>query len=237
MRHTNRGFLGRELARVLTLFVVCALGGIVIDPAALAGNGNGRWVGTWATAAVSAPSQPPAQAAPGQGNRPTTFNNQTLRQIVHTSIGGSRARVVLTNAFGTRPLAIGGAQIALREKGGAIVAGSNRPLTFGGAATTTIPPGAILVSDPVSLAIPALGDVAVDMYLPGDTAATPSPLTMHTGARQTNYVSSTGSHLGSPELPGATTTTSWFFLARLDVETADRGGARFSTTLFESGVN
>jgi lysophospholipase L1-like esterase len=184
-----------------------------------------HWVGTWATAAVSAPSQPPSQPQTGLGGPFVKFNDQTLRQIVRTSIGGQRVRIVVTNAFGTRPLAIGGAQVALREKGGTIVSGSNRPLTFGGAATATIPPGAVLVSDGVNLSVPALSDVAIDLYLPGDTSATTSPLSVHTGARQTNFISSTGNHLGSKELPGATTTQSWFFLGRVDVTAPNQVGA------------
>jgi lysophospholipase L1-like esterase len=48
---------------------------------------------------------------------------------------------------------------------------------------------------------------------------------MHTGARQTNYVSSTGNHLGMKELPGATTTPSWFFLSRVDVTAPSQAGA------------
>ena len=209
------------------VFAGLALGSLVAVGPLLSAQGGTpeHWVGTWATAGVAAPSQPAAQAQPGQGARPPGFNNQTLRQIVHTSIGGERVRVVLTNTFGTRPLAIGGAHVGLREKGAAIVAGSDRTLTFGGAPTTTIPPGAVIVSDGVSLSVPPLGDVAIDIYLPGDTAAIPSPLTIHGGARQTNYVSSTGSHLGSKELPGATTTSSWFFLARVEVAAPDRTGA------------
>src|SRR6187455_555339 len=95
-----------------------------------------HWVGTWATAGVAAPVQG-AQGQPGRGGGRPAFKDQTLRQVVHTSIGGPRVRVVLTNAFGTRPLPVGGAHVSLREKGGAIVAGSDRPLTFGGAPTTT----------------------------------------------------------------------------------------------------
>ena len=60
-------------------------------------------------------------------------------------------RVVLTNAFGTQPLVIGGAQVARRGTGSSIVASSNRALTFGGLKTATIPPAAILVSDAVDL--------------------------------------------------------------------------------------
>src|SRR5678816_1047076 len=74
-----------------------------------------HWVGTWATAPLSSPSQPTDQAQTGLGAAPTVFNNQTLRQVVHTSIGGDRVRVTLTNTFGTRPLVVGGAQIALRD--------------------------------------------------------------------------------------------------------------------------
>jgi lysophospholipase L1-like esterase len=199
------------------------LAGLVVWTLVLAGTSSGQssatehWVGTWATAPVSVASQPSGQPQLGQQGPPPLINNQTLRQIVHTSLGGDRVRVVLTNAFGTRPLPIGGAHVALSEKDSAVVAGSDRPLTFGGAPTATIPPGALIFSDPVSLKVPALGDLAVDIYLPGDTAASPSPLTMHTGARQTNYMSSTGNHVGEKELSGATTTPSWFFLSRVDV--------------------
>ena len=176
-----------------------------------------HWVGTWATAPVSVPSQPGGPPQLGAAGPPPSVNNQTLRQIVHTSIGGDRVRVVLTNAFGTGRLAIGGAHIALRDKGGAIVDGSDHVLTFGGSPTMSIPPGGLIVSDPTNLRVPAMGDLAIDVYLPGDTAASPSPLTMHTGARQTNYISATGNHLGMKELPGATTTPSWFFLSRVEV--------------------
>ena len=184
-----------------------------------------HWVGTWATAPVSVPSQPGGQTQLGQQGSPPSVNNQTLRQIVHTSIGGDRVRVVLTNAFGTAPLGIGGAHVALRDKGGTIVDGSDRALTFGGAATMSIPPGGLIVSDPANLRVPPMGDLAIDMYLPGNTAASASPLTMHTGARQTNFVSSTGNHLGAKELPGATTTPSWFFVSRVEVAAPAQAGA------------
>src|SRR5204863_2795552 len=100
-----------------------------------------------------------------------------LRQIVHVSLGGGRVRVVLSNAFGTAPLPFGAVAVALRQKDSAIVPGSSRPLTFSGTGATTIAAGAIAVSDPVDLMVPALADLAIDVFLPGDTAASPSPLT------------------------------------------------------------
>jgi hypothetical protein len=47
------------------------------------------WTGTWST-------------SPQNGGR--TFNQQTLRQIVHTSIGGTAARIQLSNVFSTQLL-------------------------------------------------------------------------------------------------------------------------------------
>jgi lysophospholipase L1-like esterase len=195
-----------------------------------------RWVGTWATAEVGRPQTPPPVAAPApppQGQPAAApsppapflhFNNQTLRQIVRTSLGGSRARVVLSNAFGTAPLTIGAAHIAPRDRESTIASASSRALTFSGRPTITIPSGAMVYSDPVDLAIPALGDVAVDVYLPGNTN-TPSPVTMHNGARQTSYISQTGNHVGAAAFPVVATTQSWFVLTRLEVMAPEPVGA------------
>jgi hypothetical protein len=81
-------------------------------------------------------------------------NNQTLRLIVHTSIGGDRVRVVLSNAFGTAPLVVGAANVALRQNDSAIVSRSSRALKFSGSASTSVPSGAIIISDPVDLTLP-----------------------------------------------------------------------------------
>ncbi len=167
-----------------------------------------RWVGTWATAVVSQPG-------------PTAFANQTLRQVVHVSLGGERVRVVLSNTYGTLPLDVGSAQVARRAEDAAIESGSNRQLTFGGRTGTTIPAGALVISDPVDLRVPPLSDIVIDLYLPGDTAALESPLTTHGGANQTSYISSPGDHTGVADLPLDSTTASWFFLSRVDVMASD----------------
>jgi lysophospholipase L1-like esterase len=82
-----------------------------------------------------------------------------------------------------------------------------------------------MVSDPVDMALPALSDVAIDVYLPGDTGASASPLTSHAGALQTSYVSSGGNHAGAAEFPTLTTTASWFFVARVEVAAPAATGA------------
>jgi lysophospholipase L1-like esterase len=136
---------------------------------------------------------------------------------VHTSIGGNRVRVVLSNVFGTAPLEIGAADIALRDRESGVVATSVQPLTFGGSAKASILPGATLVSDAVQMKVPALADLAVDLYVPGDLGVGPSPVTTHNGASQTNYLSEPGDHTGVPAFKPAGQAGAWFLLARVEV--------------------
>ena len=192
-----------------------------------------HWVGTWTAALVGRPQNPPPPVAPAAAalaaaqGQPTPaappapaafvhFNNQTLRQIVRTSIGGRRVRVVLSNAFGTSGLTIGAAHVAVRDKDSAIVTASGRALTFSGRPTMTIPAGAVFFSDPVDLTISPLSDLAIDLYVPGNTNA-PSPLAFFGGALQTSYVSETGNHAGTSAFPVVATTPSWFLVSRVEV--------------------
>jgi lysophospholipase L1-like esterase len=200
----------------------------------LSAASNEHWVGTWATAVVTRPqaprptagqpAAPPTTPAPGGQPAPLSLNNQTLREIVHVSIGGSRVRVVLGNEFGTAPLIIGAASIALRDKEAKIAANSSRALVFGGRPSVTIPAGASMISDPVDENVPPMGDLAIDLYLPDEMTPVTSPLTVHAGASQTNYVSSTGNFAGSADLPVLTTTPSWYVIERVEVTApADTG--------------
>src|SRR5260370_6064529 len=100
-----------------------------------------HWVGTWAAAPA------PAEGVVG-------FNNHTLRMNPRISLGGDRLRVRISNAYGNRPLTIGAAQIALRDKGPATVADSARKLSFGGSESAVIAARAVLFSDPVALSVP-----------------------------------------------------------------------------------
>jgi lysophospholipase L1-like esterase len=144
-------------------------------------------------------------------------NNQTLREIVHTSLGGDAVRIVLANTFGSAPLSVGAASVALRESGSAIVTTTSHAVTFGGQPSATIPAGAVMVSDAVTMTLPAFADLAIDVFLPNDMST--MPVTVHSGAYQTSYVAA-GNHAGEHELAGASTTTSWYYLARVEVRTA-----------------
>jgi lysophospholipase L1-like esterase len=221
----------RSMRRAI-LVVLAAL--LLLQPAR-AQQGD-HWVGTWMVAHIGRPQNPPAPPAPPAPAPGTTtappaappafmhFNNQTLRQIVRTSIGGTRARVVLSNAFGTAPLTVGAAHIAVRDKESTIVASSDRALTFSGKQTLAIPSGAVLVSDPIDLAVPAMGDLAIDLYLPGNTDS-PSPVTTFTNALQTNYVSETGNFAGKSPFPVVARTPAWFVVSRVEVLAPQSVGA------------
>ena len=228
--------------RIRQVFLTGVVALAVALPALGRSTAEDRWVATWATALVARPLPPPAPAnpppsappaatpsgappaapaaAPPRPPPPTTVTNQTLRQIVHTSIGGDRVRVVLSNVFGTAPLEIGGGAVALREQGSAIRAGSVHPLTFGGRKAATILQGATLVSDSVDIKIAAVSDLVIDLYLPGELGIGASPVTTHNGASQTNYVSVTGNHVGEPSLPVDKESGAWFALARVEVAAA-----------------
>lgn len=162
---------------------------------------SANWVGTWAAAPVTAPNSKNEYA-----------QDTTLREIVHVSIGGPTVRVTLTNEFGTDELKIGGASIALSD-GHSGLKGSARTLTFNGHPDVGIPAGAAVISDPVTLAVPALSDVAVTIFVPGQTV---SAITQHGFADQTNYLEA-GNHLSDPDISDAKKIYSWPFLKAVDV--------------------
>jgi lysophospholipase L1-like esterase len=215
---------GGSRQKLLGLLAVAGL-----SCAALAQNGSSQehWVPTWATAPQqpftfgpppppqNASGQAPAAPAPPAPQPMKGFQNQTLRMVVHTSIGGRRVRVQLSNAHGASPLAIGAAHIAIRDKDSAIVPASDRALSFGGRPSCTIPAGALIASDPVDLDVPKLGDLAISVYLPGDTG-TP---TLHMLGLHTTYISKAGAgdFTGQTILSDATTSQSWYWLSRVEV--------------------
>jgi acyl-CoA thioesterase-1 len=168
-----------------------------------------HWVGTWTAA-----------PAPAEG---AAFSNHTLRMIPRVSLGGSRVRVRISNAYGVRPLAIGAAFVGLRSAGPAVAAGSNRRLTFGGDPTATIAAGAVIVSDPVDLAVPPLSDLAVSVYLPEDLPASFGITGRY--ARQTNYISPPGNFSASEAMPVGKLTDDWYFVCGVDVVAPSTVGA------------
>jgi len=169
---------------------------------------NEHWVGSWA--AAPATSWPAMEGFPESS---IVLNDQTLRQIVRLTLGGEQIRVRLSNTFGDAPVTIGDAQIALRESESTTVAGSTFPVTFAGNTSVSIPPGALVLSDPIPMAVAPLQELAISLYFPEEQTAG----TAHPFALQTNYISEPGDHATASEFPVASTTESSAYLTGVDV--------------------
>ncbi len=176
---------------------------------------NEHWVGTW-SASMHGPIVFGGRSVPNDG-----FENRTVRMIVHTSIGGHRARIRLSNEFGTAPLVIGAAHVAVRSSGAVIVPSTDHALTFSGRGSITIPPRAEILSDAVDLDVPQTGDLAISVYVPGKTG----PPTRHSTGLHTTYVSGPGDLTSKTDLANTSTSESWYWVEGVDVTAPKETGA------------
>ncbi len=206
----------RRLSVMAVATLALTVAGLASNPAAVAGQGNQHWVGTWATS--------PLLGTPGPfGPSIAEVSNATLRQVVHVSLGGEVLRVRFSNEFGEEPLVIGAARIALSGGDGSIVPGTSRQLTFGGQPSITVPPGAPALSDPVQLHVPPLGDLAISLYLPEQTPT----MTFHSVGLHTTYLSLEGDHTDDEDLSldAVATSLNYYFLTGVDVLAAKKAAA------------
>jgi lysophospholipase L1-like esterase len=151
-------------------------------------------------------------------------HDQTFRLMVRPSLWGREARLRLSNAFGTQPVTFDGVHAGLQQSGSVVVPGSNRPVTFGGKPSVTVPPGQWVWSDPVALTF-VHGDpdpdlfgrrLAVSLHVMGDSG----PMTWHAKALATSYLTAPGAgSKGASEgvLDFPFSTASWYFLDAVDM--------------------
>jgi lysophospholipase L1-like esterase len=175
------------------------------DKARDPGRDQGLRVGAW---------------SPSMTTAGPSFDNQTIRMVVHSSIAGSAARITLSNRFSDTPLVVASVEVAEQASGGAAVPGTSRPATFGHAGSVTIPAGGELVSDAVPISVDAGDNLLVSLYLPTQTGSS----TWHSDAFDTTYIAS-GDHADDEDAAGfATTTSSWYYLAGLDLVSSTARG-------------
>jgi lysophospholipase L1-like esterase len=187
-----------------------AIGMLAVAIAAPTGpraSGAEPWITTWA--ATPAPRW--AEELPAPFNVPEVLGDQTVRQTARISVGGDQLRVVISNEFGTRPVTIGSASVAVSAGGSAIDPTTLKVLTFGGKSSAVIPPGAPLVSDPVDLPVKPLTSVAVSFYLPKRTGIT----SVHWDGVQTGYVSGAGDQTMTTDFKADSTNKSRLLLSRI----------------------
>ena len=177
-------------------------------------NASGHWVSAWSTA-VHAPLP-----FPGMPPQPV-FENQTVRMVVRPTIGGTRIRVRLSNAYGASPLEIGAAHIALVDHGSTIAPASDHALKFGRQAAVDIPAGAPMLTDAVDLPCSPLAELAISVFLPRKTESTSA----HLWGQHDSYISGPGDFTAKADIPNATVKNSWYFLADVEVWAPDQAGA------------
>ncbi|MGH9591784.1 MAG: GDSL-type esterase/lipase family protein, partial [Bryobacteraceae bacterium] len=169
-------------------------------------NAKPMWVGTLAASPMAA----------NGGFNVRLFANSTVREIVHISNGGAQVRVRFTNAYGADQLTLSDAHVAVSAGDGAIQAGTDHAVTFGGATSVHIPPGAEMYSDPVDMTVAPLSDLAISFYVPAQIMG---PETFHDFADQDNFIAD-GNLTGAASLTSPTKVHSWYFLDGVDVPAA-----------------
>ncbi|WP_093399010.1 SGNH/GDSL hydrolase family protein [Sphingomonas sp. OK281] len=202
------------LALVLSALIVT--GADAREPASASARGaasarDTHWIATWGSSQM---------IAEGDNALPADRAGAiTLRQIVRVSAAGERVRIRLSNAFGTRPLAIGGAQLARPVVPGTPRTEGGARLTFSGQGDAVILAGAEIYSDPVPFHVAAGADLAISLYLPEAAG----PQTGHPGSRATSFTLA-GNAVTDETLAGATPTTHWYALADVEVARAPAAG-------------
>jgi lysophospholipase L1-like esterase len=172
-------------------------------PAFAANKPTVNWVGTWAASPMACPAK---SGEPSAGD-------STYRNVMRISIGGKGFRVQLTNEFGTNQLMVGSAHIAINSGDGTIKPGTDHELTFGGRPSVTIPASGLMLSDEVSMDVPALSSLTVSLYVADQEISTRS---CHVLGSSTNYVTK-GDAAEAIKMKNARTTGSWNFVKGIDV--------------------
>ncbi len=203
--------LTRVLVCATAVALACGLLPTVTTPAEGKADAGGKqhsenktpiplsWSGTWGASPVFPMGQ--------------EINNQTIRQYVRLSCGGSNIRVRFSNETSTNQLVIGSAHLAVGAAGGAIKPGTDHKLTFAGQDFITVPPGAPALSDPVDMAVDDLSTLAISIFVPRWTGLA----VVHPSGNQTGYISKTGNFTGDEKIEGASLNKFRFFLTGVDV--------------------
>jgi lysophospholipase L1-like esterase len=211
---------------IATMAALVLFGAAVAPRSAAAAAPN--WVTAW-TASAQGPY--PSGYPSAQPNLSFAFpdpaagaRDQSFRLIVRPDVWGPSARLRFSNAFGTQPVTFDGVYVGRHAIAGTLMAGTNRPVRFGGAPSVTVAPGSSVWSDPVELPLPngpddpalAGGKLAVSFHVAGPSG----PMTWHAKALTTSYVTApgagaTGDQENDAAFPFAA--ASWFFLDAVDM--------------------
>ena len=168
------------------------------------GSSASHWVGTWACAPQTTEQ---ANLPPSPG-----LAGNTLRQMVHVSIGGSQVRLRLSNEYGTSAASLSSVHVAVSKGGGAIDSATDKALSFSGMPSVTIAAGKAVFSDALDFTLAPLSDLAISMHF----SAQSGDVTGHPGSRTTSFLQ-TGNAVATASLASAVKAEHWYFITGLDV--------------------
>ncbi|MEJ2852947.1 MULTISPECIES: SGNH/GDSL hydrolase family protein [unclassified Saccharothrix] len=193
-----------------------ALAAVAVTTSPATADKPRQWTHTWTSMPqLTEPHNMPPAPFTQNG---VTLKDATLRQTVHVSVGGEKIRLRFSNAFGGAPLPITSVTVALPADGkagvSAVQPGSTRPVTFNGRASTVVPVGALVVSDPIDFPLKPQSNLTVTTYLADGQAS--NNITSHPGSRTSSHLLA-GDHVTDVDLSGATRTDHWYFLSGVEV--------------------
>jgi len=232
------------MSRIFALASAVVLGAALAAPSS-ADDGK-HWVATWATSPATffvytapvPPVYPPGAPTtfapaniqpdlvfpfPDAATTGATANDQTFRSIIKPDLWGGTMRFRFSNTFGSQPVTFSAVTVGLQEYSGNVVDGTMVRVTFGGSRSVTIPVGQEIWSDATKLPWVDGDDpnlqgrnLAVSYAIAGDSG----PMTFHSGANQTSFITAAGSGDHTADLDVFAyefTTASWFFIDAADV--------------------
>ena len=202
---------GRRIGVVVGLAALVLAGSGSAEGASPDG-GAGHWAAGWAASPVIGSDIPWSTCPAGVG-----LTDQTVRNVVFVSTGGSSVRVRLTNAFGEHSIEVGSASVAVQASGASAAPGTLRTLTFGGQSQNLLAAGGDALSDPVALTVRPLTTLLVSVYVPDSTG----PVTNHPFTAQGNYLAA-GDQVGAAAAGGFADTPCWMLADAVDVRVSGR---------------
>ncbi|EMR68227.1 putative lipolytic enzyme protein [Eutypa lata UCREL1] len=172
-----------------------------------------HWVATW----TSMPQLvEPENLPPAPFTAAAVFQEATLRQTLHSSIGADRIRLQISNTFGGSELPITLASVALPTGGqagvGEIDVETLVGLTFNGSDSVTIPAGEVVYTDPVDFKVGPQSMITVSLYSqPGQAG---NSITGHPGSRTTSWMQQ-GNYVNEPSV-SESSVAHWYFISAVE---------------------
>src|SRR5215469_12268854 len=170
-------------------------------------DASSSWIATWASS--------PQAKGPNPREALLNIDNQTVRQRVRVSIGGSKIRLRFSNEFGSSPLLVGSATVAVPTDASRVKQDSIESVTFEGRKSVTIPAGAPVLSDPVKFPVTSGAEISISIYFP-ERVITP---TLHAFAFKHAVISQSGDFTDAEKIQAAAKSTAWISVSEVLVPT------------------